>query len=25
LDLRGRCRSRSMMFRCFPISLVTAW
>ena len=25
LDLRGRCRSRSTMFRCFPISLVTAW
>ena len=25
LDLRGRCRSRSTMFRYRPISLVTAW
>ena len=25
LDLRARCRSRSTVFRYFPISLVTAW
>ena len=25
LDLRARCRSRSMTLRYFPIWLVTAW